>query len=190
MTTANTIRSALKALGYGARDVSIRTRRATGSVRIEIKNWAVPFQTVREIAAKHENVRRDDSGEILSGGNIFVTVRYADRALDAQILMIHNMLREGRTAFGTLRLSFDASDPDSLHAWEVADGRHVGEFSRQHGAAAFAETLAMRGELTCLGRTQAEEFAIQVAAAAADLANDVEPPAAVDYSADPNFTLC
>jgi hypothetical protein len=194
--TAKSIRTALKTLGYGPRDVSVRNRSYSmgSTVDVRIINWGVPFQTVSEIAARHEVVHRDESGEILSGGNSFVDVDYAAGALDALIPMIRNMIAEGRTVFGSLRLSADERDADCLHAWDVDGGRHVAQFSRQHGAGRFARLLATRGELTCLGRTEAEELARhagEVAAEMAPAANDVEPAAApVDYSTDPNFTLC
>jgi hypothetical protein len=48
--TAKNIRNAIKALGYGSRDVSVRNRSYSmgSTVDVTIKHWAVPFQTVRE----------------------------------------------------------------------------------------------------------------------------------------------
>jgi hypothetical protein len=83
--TAKNIRTALKTLGYGSRDVSVRNRSYSmgSTVDVRIINWGVPFATVDQIAREHEKVHRDESGEILSGGNTFVDVDYAAGALDA-----------------------------------------------------------------------------------------------------------
>jgi len=81
---AKEIRTALKAAGWTSRDVSVTRKRCTYSytIRVEIKNAALPLALVESIARKHENVRRCEvTGEILAGGNTYLDVEYADSAL-------------------------------------------------------------------------------------------------------------
>ena len=79
------IRKTLKAkYGWTSRDVSVVSDLYSmgSSIRVKIKNPAVPKSAVAAIADTHESVRRCAySGEILSGGNRFVFVEYADEAL-------------------------------------------------------------------------------------------------------------
>jgi hypothetical protein len=77
MTTNNpakAIREELRrAHGWGPRQVSVRSD--SGSVRVEIKAPGVPLRTVQAIAKQHEDIRRcEASGEILLGGNTYVSV--------------------------------------------------------------------------------------------------------------------
>lgn len=79
------IRAALKTKGWTARDVSVRAEYYSlgSSIHIVIKNPAVPLHAVETIANDHERIDRDGSGEILSGANRFVYVRYSDAANEA-----------------------------------------------------------------------------------------------------------
>jgi len=70
--------------GWSSRQVSVKSDLyANGSsIRIVIKDAAVPSTTVERVAKAHEHVRYCEmSGEILSGGNLFVDVSYAASAL-------------------------------------------------------------------------------------------------------------
>lgn len=78
---AYAIRTELKAAGYNRNKVSVRSRH-WGSVCVTIKDLAVDYREVSKIAKAKECVSRCSySGEILSGGNTFIDVKYDD-ALD------------------------------------------------------------------------------------------------------------
>ena len=84
---ASVIRKGLKAHGWNARQVSVRSPH--GSLYITIKDAAVPKSVVERIAQQFETIHRCDySGEILSGGNTFVFVDYSSEALDPTIARI------------------------------------------------------------------------------------------------------
>jgi len=76
---AATIRQTIKEeLGFNSRQVSVRCSAGGGSIRVEI-NVAVgdKFRQIERIAEAQESVRYcEASGEILSGGNTFVTVGF------------------------------------------------------------------------------------------------------------------
>ena len=87
MTTverAAAIRKDLKAKhGWTSKDVSVVSHLYSmgSSIRITIKNPAVPARAVKAIADGHKSVRYDSySGEILSGGNRFVSVEIGEAA--------------------------------------------------------------------------------------------------------------
>lgn len=88
------LRAALKARGWTGRDVSVRADSYSmgSSIRVVIKNPAVPLAAVQALAQAHERVDRDQWGEILSGGNRFVDVSYSPEALaalaDRQLLAV------------------------------------------------------------------------------------------------------
>lgn len=74
------IRQALKTAGVAARAVSVR---ADGSsIRVRINSASVKKALVAGIAMQYESISRDErSGEILCGGNTFVSVDYTAEAL-------------------------------------------------------------------------------------------------------------
>lgn len=77
---AATIRKDLKALGWSGRQVSVRVCRGS-SIYVTVKDPTVSLHKVEKIAMPYQSVRRCEySGEILSGGNTFITVEY-DRNL-------------------------------------------------------------------------------------------------------------
>ena len=76
---ADKIRQELKALRYGTRQVSVRTSGAgySDSIRITIKDVSINEKEIEKIADKYESIRYDDyTGEILSGGNLYIFVEY------------------------------------------------------------------------------------------------------------------
>jgi hypothetical protein len=81
------IRAELKrAHGWTSRQVSVRAEYFSmgSSIDIVVKDPAVPLPTVKAIAARAESIRRCEiTGEILSGGNRYVSVTYSHAALDA-----------------------------------------------------------------------------------------------------------
>lgn len=73
-------------LGANQRQVSVRSRSYSmgSSLDIDIHDPAVDITKVREIAEPHESISRDEyTGEILSGSNRYLTVRYSDKAAEA-----------------------------------------------------------------------------------------------------------
>ena len=76
---AQKIRNEIKALGYTAKKVSVRCNSCgySDSIRITIKDIAIPEKAIVEIANKYESVRYDEyTGEILEGGNLYIFVEY------------------------------------------------------------------------------------------------------------------
>lgn len=88
MTTtehAKAIRTALKSQGITSRQVSVRSSLYSmgSSIDITIKDASIGLTTVEDIAKGHEHVRRCElSGEILNGGNRFISVDYGHGSLD------------------------------------------------------------------------------------------------------------
>jgi len=77
---AQEIRNELKTLGYGRKQVSVRSRPVTYSSAIDVtvKALGVDIEKVEEIANKAKSVRYCEvSGEVLMGGNTYVSVQYA-----------------------------------------------------------------------------------------------------------------
>lgn len=83
------IRSQLKTLGYGARDVSVRSDH--NSIDVTIRRNGLNVKAIRDIANSFENIRRcEASGEILCGGNTYVTVGFADDVTDAMTKLVRS----------------------------------------------------------------------------------------------------
>ena len=86
MTTeeaAQAVRTALKAKGLNARAVSVRKEYFSlgSSIEITIRDPSVSLRDVKSIAASAERIHRCEiTGEILGGGNRYVSVRYSDEA--------------------------------------------------------------------------------------------------------------
>lgn len=84
MSTSNlaaSLRAALKTAGLNARQVTVRQRNST--LDVTIRDAAVSHAKVSAIAGAFESVHRcEASGEILLGGNVFVSVAYADALVD------------------------------------------------------------------------------------------------------------
>ena len=78
------IRSTLKkAHGWSSRQVSIRAEYFSmgSSIDVIVKDPAIPLPAVTAVAERAETIRRCEvSGEILSGGNRYVSVRYSHEA--------------------------------------------------------------------------------------------------------------
>lgn len=89
---AKEIRETLKKKhGLTSKRVSVRAHGFSmgESIRVEIKDPAVPFDVVNKIARSHERIRRCEiSGDILSGGNLYVDVAFSRECL-AEITKKH-----------------------------------------------------------------------------------------------------
>jgi hypothetical protein len=79
---AQALRAALKAAGFNARRVTVREDHNT--LRVTIRDAWASLSKVTAIAAPFERVSRcDATGEILSGGNVFLDVRYTKELVEA-----------------------------------------------------------------------------------------------------------
>lgn len=146
------IRADLKAAGYGVREVSVRNDSYSmgSSVNVTVKRAEVPLCIVTEIAERQQDIRRDESGEILGGGNMFVHVDYAHGVLDAYAALVTKQIEAGRVTFGTLHLSENA-DSMWLDVWQSGDGgQHVARLDRRYPGESLARELAIRGMLGVL----------------------------------------
>jgi hypothetical protein len=82
--SAAEIRAALKGLGLSSRQVSVRASNFSlgSSIDVRINDPDVPLSRVSEIAKQHEHVRHCEiTGEILGGGNRYVSVEYSADAM-------------------------------------------------------------------------------------------------------------
>jgi len=81
------IRNTLKkAHGWSSRQVSVRAEYFSmgASIEVQVKDPAIPLPVVKAVAEQAESIRRCEiSGEILSGGNRYVSVRYSHEAQQA-----------------------------------------------------------------------------------------------------------
>ena len=71
--------------GWTARDISVRIDLYSmgSSIDVRIKNPSVNFEVAKQIAKGAESISRCEiSGEILSGGNRYVSVSYSHEAAD------------------------------------------------------------------------------------------------------------
>mgnify|MGYP001564267164 FL=1 len=68
---------------WTSRQVSVRAEHYSmgSSIHVEVKDPAIPLPVVKAVAEKAEDIRRDGFGEILSGGNRYVSVRYSSEAM-------------------------------------------------------------------------------------------------------------
>jgi hypothetical protein len=172
-TTAKAVRESLQAAGFGRKDISVRNDSYSmgSTVYVRIRRADIALDAVEAIASAHERVSRDEgTGEILSGGNTFVTVEYGHGALDAATVTIREMLDAGVYEFGALSLTIDHDDPDRLDVW--AERIHVCRISREYGAEQLTRKLASRGELAAVlageaGLAQANDVAAELAPEAA-----------------------
>jgi hypothetical protein len=79
LSIADQIKKELKDMGYNSRRVGVRTKGAgySDSIRITIKDVSIREDDIQKIADRYESVRYDEyTGEILSGGNLYITVEY------------------------------------------------------------------------------------------------------------------
>lgn len=132
MTTkehAAAIRADYKRHGWTARDISVRIDSYSlgSSIDVRIKNPNVSFTVAKTLAERHEVVRRCDiTGEILGGGNRYVSVGYSYEAADVIKAKYAEVLTAADRA-----LTADPSD-NSLHP--IGDtGYLLGKSSNGYG---------------------------------------------------------
>jgi hypothetical protein len=76
-TTANHLRAALKEAGFNARRATVKGHHS--ALYVTIRDASVSLTKVKAIAAPFERVHRCEvSGEILAGGNVFLSCAYSE----------------------------------------------------------------------------------------------------------------
>ena len=149
-SVAASIRQALQTAGFGRLDVSVRQGPGSG-VRVEVRRALVPLDRVQRIARAYESVRMcEASGEILCGGNTFVSVRYASGVLEPWSNLAQGQISAGRQVFGSLRVEPAGPWRRAVWRWVEGSGHHVTEIDGQRGGAELAELLAKEGALSVL----------------------------------------
>jgi hypothetical protein len=155
---SKTIRAALKGAGYGTKQVSVRNDSYSmgSTVHVRIKDPAVPLAKVEAIANRSERVDRDEAtGEILSGGNMFVEVSYEHGVLLGYAERATAQLADGKTTFGVFSVRADEHEKDTLHVWKRAAGgaTYAQRLYREHAGEGLARLLATSGLLGTLDET-------------------------------------
>ena len=82
---AKELRATLKEMGFNSRQVSVKSGYCgySTSMDVTIKARGISVPQVEELANKYKSVRHDEmTGEILSGGNTYVTVGYKRELLE------------------------------------------------------------------------------------------------------------
>lgn len=125
------IRDALRAaFGFTRNDASVRS--TVGSIRVELRNSpranAVSLKAVEAIASKRESVRRCEvTGDILAGGNTFVSVRRSSEGCEAiaepLLPAVEAALAKAAAAEGEVIVRLD--DSDDLGVAQDACGIYV-----------------------------------------------------------------
>lgn len=85
---AQELRSALKAMGYTSKQVSVRTKRSIYDdiIYITIKDLSVSKKKIAEVANKYKCIRWDDyTNEILAGGNTYVDISFDWEILNTEV---------------------------------------------------------------------------------------------------------
>jgi len=97
---AQLIRKELKTkYGWNNRQVSVRSD--SNSIRVIINEADIARKDVSAIAEPHEKIRRDQFGDILSGGNIYLSVVYSTEALKKRVARyIKNVTRASKMVSG------------------------------------------------------------------------------------------
>ncbi len=135
------IRAAYKRKGWSSRKVSVRTDYFSmgSSIHVEIKSPEVDETEASRIAHEAERIRRDGCGEILSGGNRYVSVTHsrecreimARRHIDELTKALERLEASGsRTQLEPIRGAGEALvGMDGWHARLWIDGRAQMQFN-------------------------------------------------------------
>jgi len=158
--TAKAIRTELRSrYGWTAKQVSVRLSRFSmgSSVSVSIKTADIPLPLVKAIAEGFNQIDRCSiTGEILSGGNLYVTTDYEHGALDALAETFQGQIVPG-FRFGSLEV-VDKRSGGWMSIIDTADGtRYHDAYPDSSAAHSFAHAVAASGT--------ASGYADQVAAA-------------------------
>jgi hypothetical protein len=87
---AKNIRKELKEINYTNKQVKVKTT-PSQAINVDIIDWTVINEEVKQIAAKYESFERDEiTGEILAGGNTFVFVN--NKSINPNYINMGNIL--------------------------------------------------------------------------------------------------
>jgi len=148
--TAATIRAAIKALGFGSKDVSVRADNYSmgSSVYVVVKNGAISLDAIRRVAKNHERVDRDQWGEILNGGNTFVDVTYSRAVLERNAEAVRTWLPASDGGEATVNGYSVRRDGDRFEI--AAQGRETMRcYSEHHTANQIAEAILCANGIHC-----------------------------------------
>ncbi len=156
--SAAMIRKALKRdHGWTGRQVSVRSEYYSmgSSIHVRIKDPSVNPALVRKVAGCHQRVRRCEiSGEILSGGNMFVNVSWDHdvlRTMSAQYLDAVETAERAITHASIVPVDgtpFGVGLDNGLHLW--GESHHIAHtFTAQSTAEVIASQLASRHDVPC-----------------------------------------
>lgn len=165
---ADRMRAALKSAGYNGRKVSVRhDHYSMGStVHVTIRDHQISRRTIEAICEPFSSVRRDEQGEILSGGNTFVDVAYGKGVLE----VVARPIAEQLAAAG-LGVVIEINGARYV---KLADGAYGGSVIQGVDSDGCADTRRMNAH--CGDPTKADQLMFaarqiaEVAVAAADLA--------------------
>lgn len=114
--SAKELRSKLKELGYSRNMVGVTSD--YDSINVTIKSIEVNFKNVEELANNYESIRTDEmTGEILQGGNTYVTVKYEDSLMES---LENKYMNKAKEVFETIQSSSELENifiKDGIHAF-------------------------------------------------------------------------
>lgn len=152
-TTPAALKSALRTAGWNTRQVSVRASGQT--LRVTVRDAAVSVTDVKAVADRHERVRYcQGSGEILSGGNVFVYVEYADEVLKPLQAEVQARLDAAgpsavvRLGVGYTHTVYTPAEGDLPYvctATTLRSGMTVRAWGTEHAAKIIAKDLLDRG---------------------------------------------
>lgn len=171
---AAAIREQLKAeLKAGRNEVSVKASSSSmsGSLRVVVLTNSVSLCDVKRICAPFEDVRRDErSGEILMGGNTYLTVEYSAEALAPVVESITRWLDTGSTEFRGCSVIEFAPLGGGSSMWRVAcDGVADQRFYDRARAIRAVAELLLDGHGDGWGRAAQAKIEADTAAAQVSL---------------------
>jgi hypothetical protein len=122
---ASEIRAAVRAAGFTSRQVAVYMTRGEG-VRVVVRDLSVPFGFVQGLAARYERVSRCEmTGEILCGGNLYVSADVDSDAIDAAAAELEAKERDGILLSFMGRRIRRMADARNAHCPYTHDGKHA-----------------------------------------------------------------
>lgn len=123
-TKTDMIRTALKAAGIKRNAVSVRGDH--NSIHCVIKSADVAYKVVADAAYAHRKIHYCEySGEILSGGNTYVSVEYHEDVVDAiaktLLPKLLNLKEVGQVVWNDTSANYDEHN-DRFDVWQQHDG--------------------------------------------------------------------
>ena len=134
------LRAEYKQLGWNSRMISVRSDHFSmgSAIRVELKDARVNAAKAEALANGAEEIRRDGYGEILSGGNLYVSIHYAssykevlsrrhfDALLDAVSRLDPNDRSRLEEVMPDVLVGFDGASTNWIRFW--IDGHTRSQF--------------------------------------------------------------